>query len=353
MALSFQFIILMHVYTIVLAANSALAIRNYSSILVFGDSTVDTGNNNYIVTVAKGNRLPYGRDFPGHVPNGRFCNGKVVPDFVASILEIKDTLPPFLDPTLSDEELLTGVSFASGGSGFDDLTAAEIGVIPVSQQVEYFKTYVAKLKLIVGENEAKQILGNSLVIIAAGPNDVIINFYDLPTRRVVFNIDEYHDYLQDKLETIIKDLYDHGCLKIVVAGLPPVGCVPFQISLKHILFRECVENENSDSQRYNKKLIQRLLQIQAMLPGSTIAYADLYHISIDLVNQPEKYGFVITHEGCCGTGTFEATPLCNELTPVCDDASKYVFWDSYHPSEASNRYIAKYLETQVLPQLQL
>jgi len=60
-------------------------------------------------------------------------------------------------------------------------------------------------------------------------------------------------------------------------------------------------------------------------------------------------GFKETNKGCCGTGIFEVTPLCNELTPVCDDASKYVFWDSVHPSEATNKYIAKYLELEVLP----
>jgi len=64
-------------------------------------------------------------------------------------------------------------------------------------------------------------------------------------------------------------------------------------------------------------------------------------------------GFKETNKGCCGTGTFEVTPLCNELTPACDDASKYVFWDSVHPSEATNKYIAKYLELEVLPKFQV
>lgn len=36
---------------------------------------------------------------------------------------IKDFVPPYLDPSLSLDELMTGVSFASGSSGFDPLTA--------------------------------------------------------------------------------------------------------------------------------------------------------------------------------------------------------------------------------------
>jgi hypothetical protein len=36
---------------------------------------------------------------------------------------IKEYVPPYLGTELSDLDLLTGVSFASGASGFDPLTA--------------------------------------------------------------------------------------------------------------------------------------------------------------------------------------------------------------------------------------
>ena len=79
---------------------------------------MDTGNNNYIKTILKGNFLPYGQNFPGNVPpTGRFSNGKLVPDFLASALGIKDKVPPFLDPNLSDEELVSGVCFVSADPG--------------------------------------------------------------------------------------------------------------------------------------------------------------------------------------------------------------------------------------------
>lgn len=43
--------------------------------------------------------------------------------FTASYLGIKDLVPPYFNKSLSFEELKTGVSFASAGSGFDPLTA--------------------------------------------------------------------------------------------------------------------------------------------------------------------------------------------------------------------------------------
>lgn len=53
-----------------------------SALLVFGDSTVDAGNNNFLQTPMKSNFPPYGRDFINHIPTGRFTNGRLVSDFI-------------------------------------------------------------------------------------------------------------------------------------------------------------------------------------------------------------------------------------------------------------------------------
>ena len=50
--------------------------------MVFGDSLVDVGNNNYILAVDKANVHPYGRDFKDRVATGRFCNGKLINDVI-------------------------------------------------------------------------------------------------------------------------------------------------------------------------------------------------------------------------------------------------------------------------------
>ncbi|KAE8659928.1 GDSL esterase/lipase [Hibiscus syriacus] len=188
-------VILIYMITINAAAISAtvttLTPPKFPAIIVFGDSTVDTGNNNYIKSLFKANMPPYGENFPGHVPTGRFSYGKLVPDFIASFLRIKDEVPPFLKPTLSENELRTGVSFASAGSGFDDLTTRVSNVIPVSKQVDMFKSYVEKLNGVVGKDKAKNIIGEALVIISTGTNDFVFNFFDIPTRRLEFDIDGY------------------------------------------------------------------------------------------------------------------------------------------------------------------
>lgn len=54
------------------------------AVIVFGDSIVDTGNNNNLRTIVKCDFPPYGKDFKGAIPTGRFCNGKVPADLLGS-----------------------------------------------------------------------------------------------------------------------------------------------------------------------------------------------------------------------------------------------------------------------------
>lgn len=58
--------------------------NNVTCLLVFGDSSVDPGNNNHLSTTNKANYLPYGMDLSNSQPTGRFSNGKLATDFVGN-----------------------------------------------------------------------------------------------------------------------------------------------------------------------------------------------------------------------------------------------------------------------------
>ncbi|KAI3972113.1 hypothetical protein MKW92_020140 [Papaver armeniacum] len=319
----------------------------FPAILVFGDSTVDPGNNNFIPTTFRSDHYPYGRDFPSGTATGRFSNGMLVPDMLASLFGIKEFVPPYMDPSLSDDDLRTGVSFASAGSGFDELTTALSGVIPVAVQVTYFKEYIERLKMAVGEEEANKIISGAFVIISAGSNDIIFNFYDTPARQIEFNITGYHDFLLGKQTSLVKQLYDLGCRKFALFGLGPLGCVPIQITAKGSEDRKCLENENAETQLYNAKLKKLTGKLPETLPGSNISYLNTYDAVLDMVKNPQKYGFVETNRGCCGTGFLEMGPFCNAFTPVCSNPSEYLFWDGIHPTEATYRLAANTIHEQL------
>ncbi|XP_057847610.2 GDSL esterase/lipase At2g42990 [Cryptomeria japonica] len=325
-----------------------------SALFTFGDSIVDPGNNNFIPTIARANAPPYGQDFPDRMATGRFSNGKLSTDFISAELGLKDTVPPFLDPNLNTQDLLTGVSFASAGTGFDNLTAQVVSAIPVLKQVEYFEEYRARLVDLVGEENSSNIIGEAIFLCVAGSNDFLENYYSLPNRRAQFSLEQYRDFLINIYLTFIEDLYKLGGRKFAMYGLPPMGCVPLERTLYGQSISGCVEIYNQAALSYNTQLMSTISTLNTSLPDIKAVYVDIYNSSLDIIENPSKYGFETSSRGCCGTGLIETgTTTCNSATPVtCSDSDKFYFWDSVHPTqrgyqitghEAFQKYISKLL----------
>ncbi|KAL2895405.1 GDSL esterase/lipase EXL3, partial [Bienertia sinuspersici] len=173
-------------------------------LFAFGDSIIDAGMNNNIKTVIKCNHPPYGQDFMGGIPTGRFSNGRVPTDFLAEELSIKQYVPAYLDPKLSPEDLLTGVTFASGAAGFDPLTSKLASVISLSQQLEYFKESIEKMKQLVGIEKTNFILTNSVYLVVAGSDDISNTYFDSPFRRLHYDIDSYTDLMLDSASSFVQ-----------------------------------------------------------------------------------------------------------------------------------------------------
>ena len=65
--------------TILLVLGTCLA-KTLTCNFVFGDSLVEVGNNNYIVSLSKANYEPNGIDFGR--PTGRYTNGRTILDIL-------------------------------------------------------------------------------------------------------------------------------------------------------------------------------------------------------------------------------------------------------------------------------
>lgn len=109
------------------------------SVIVFGDSSVDAGNNNFIPTIARSNFQPYGRDFEGGKATGRFCNGKIPTDFISESFGLRPYVPAYLDPKYNISDFANGVTFASAATGYDNATS-DVLVIHVS-----FNLYILQM----------------------------------------------------------------------------------------------------------------------------------------------------------------------------------------------------------------
>ncbi|KAE9599257.1 hypothetical protein Lal_00043865 [Lupinus albus] len=348
LSLSLIFIlIIMLCYKAKVEGASALNNKKISGFYVFGDSTVDPGNNDYIKTTFRSNFPPYGRDFPNQVPTGRFTNGMLSTDYIASYIGLKkEVLPPYLDPNLSIEELITGVSFASAGSGFDPLTPTITNVIPIEKQLEYFKECKRKVEGVVGKERTENHMKKAAFFISAGTNDFVLNYFILPIQRKTYTLLAYQQFLIQHVKQFIQGLLAEGAERIVIAGVPPFGCLPVMITLKSpntFLQRQCLTNYSSIARDYNLHLQHELHLLQLKLniihPSPKIYYADIYGPLADIIQAPQKFGFDEVSSGCCGSGLIEASFMCNKISNVCSDPSKYVFWDSIHPTGKAYHHI--------------
>lgn len=320
------------------------AAQRFPALIVFGDSIVDPGNNNYLKTVAKCNFPPYGRDFYGGLPTGRFSNGKVPSDLIAETLGIKELIPPYLDPSLEPQDFLTGVSFASGAAGYDPISSQLGTALSLNDQLELFNDYKEKLKAAAGEERAAAIVSNSLYLIAAGSNDITNTYYLTPLRRPHYDINSYADLVVSYASTFFQDLYNLGARNMGILSAPPAGCLPSQRTLAGGPTRECVQEYNRASEIYNNKLNSAIQSLNSSLLGASLVYLDIYGPLLDLINDPSKQGFEVVDKGCCGTGEIEVSVICTQYDPgTCEDASKYVFWDSFHPSQHTYQVLVRQL----------
>lgn len=308
------------------------------AIFVFGDSTVDPGNNNYIPTIVKGNFTPYGIDFVDRTPTGRFTDGRLITDFAASYAGIKDYVPPYLDPKLSLEELLTGVSFASAASGFDPLTPKLLGdVISMPKQLEYFREYKSRVEVQIGKETTELLLKNAVYIISAGSNDFMFNYFGASKiRRNSYSISGYYQFLVQQIQHFTQELMDLGARKIVMLGVLPIGCIPivvtFNANLIHkFLKRQCIARLSDVAQGFDQIVEQKVKEMERV--DSKIYYFSVYETLMDILQYPKNFGFDKVDRGCCGTGLLEVTYLCNPRSTLCPNVSDYVFFDSVHPTE--------------------
>ncbi|KAG5243272.1 GDSL esterase/lipase [Salix suchowensis] len=311
------------------------------ALIIFGDSVVDVGNNNNLTTLIKANFLPYGRDFVNHRPTGRFCNGKLATDFTAEYLGFTTYPPAYLSPDATGRSILTGANFASAASGLFDGTAQLYSAISLTRQLSYYRDYQTKVVNMAGKSRADGIFSGAIHLLSAGSSDFIQNYYINPVLRGLYSVDRFSDLLTSSYSSFIQNLYVLGARRIGVTTLPPTGCLPAAITLFGAGSNQCVERLNQDAILFNNKLNSTSRGLVNKLPGLKLVVFDIYQPLLNMIRKPDESGFFESRRACCGTGTLETSLLCNDRSVgTCSNATDYVFWDGFHPSEAANKILA-------------
>ncbi|KAI3697736.1 hypothetical protein L6452_30833 [Arctium lappa] len=291
---------------------------------IFGDSLMDNGNNNDLVTDAKSNVSPYGIDFPDG-PTGRFSNGRNTADVIAQLLGFENYIPPFT--TAKPEEVSRGVNYASGAAGIRDETAEHLGGrISMNQQLINHATTISRLH--GSPDRVRKHLRKCIYTVTMGNNDFINNYF-LPEyyqTSTLYTPQQYADILVEQYTKQLSELYQHGARMFGITGAGYSGCAP--AIMTRYKTDVCVDEVNIAVLEFNTRLVTALQDLERKLSGSKFIFIEpsLGYSTTD---------FTVTDKPCCIVSTTikgEGQCIPNEVP--CSGREKYVFWDAYHPTEA-------------------
>ncbi|KAJ1704220.1 hypothetical protein LUZ63_003999 [Rhynchospora breviuscula] len=312
---------------------------------IFGDSLVDNGNNNDILTLARANYRPYGIDFPEGA-SGRFTNGKTIVDVLAQLLGFRGLIPPYA--TAQKNAILRGVNFASGASGLRRETGRNLGDhYHFAEQVEHFRSAIQTMKRNFNGNDTMltDYLGKCIFYVGMGSNDYLNNYFmpNLYTSSYQYSQKAYSTILLQEYSQQLSQLYDLGVRKAAIVGLGQIGCIPYELARLNNNTnnnKTCNDNINKAIAIYNAGLLQMVKQFNTK-PGAKFVYVNTFESSKDLVSNADTYGFSVIDKGCCGVGRNNGQITCLPYQTPCQDRTKYLFWDAFHPTEAANLIYAK------------
>ncbi|KAF0932587.1 hypothetical protein E2562_010464 [Oryza meyeriana var. granulata] len=312
------------------------------AVYVFGDSTVDVGNNQYL----PGNsplQLPYGIDFPHSRPTGRFSNGYNVADFIAKLVGFKRSPPAYLSLTPQTSRQLMrgfrGANYASGGSGILDTTGTT--VVTLTKQIEYFAATKSKMMANGGGNSSSAIddlLSKSLFLVSDGGNDLFA--FLRQNNRTASQVPSFYADLLSNYTRHVQTLYGLGARRFGIIDVPPIGCVPSVRATTPAGATGCIDGANDLARGFNSALRSMMASLagSGALPGMRYSVSSSYNVVSYLTANPAAAGLKVVNSACCGSGRLNAQIGCGAPNSTyCGNRNEYLFWDGVHGTQATSR----------------
>ncbi|GLJ08231.1 hypothetical protein SUGI_0084530 [Cryptomeria japonica] len=319
----------------------------------FGDSNSDTGG----LSSAFGAAPPPNGETFFHKPAGRYCDGRLVIDFIAESLGL-----PYLSAYLQSvgSNFSHGANFATAGSTIrpQNTTLRQSGFSPFSLDVQSWQFNQFKDKSIDAYNQSAsykdalpkpEYFNKALYTFDIGQNDLTAGFF------LNMTVDQVRAFIPDvisQFSTIIKNLHFGGGMFFLIHNTGPFGCLPYVLDrLPHSPSETdkygCAIPYNEVAQDFNRLLKEEVIQLRKDLPKAAITYVNMYSIKYGLVTNATKEGFKYTVRACCGHGgqyNYNRNSGCgSKLGKSCEDPSIYLNWDGVHNTEASNHHISRHV----------
>ncbi|KAK7391454.1 hypothetical protein VNO78_19870 [Psophocarpus tetragonolobus] len=291
-----------------------------TKLFVFGDSYVDTGN----FVHSESYKPPSGVTYPG-TPAGRFCDGRVITDYVASFLKIESPTPFTFR---NSSNMQNGINFAYGGTGVFNTS---IDGPNVTVQIDSFQN------LIQQNIYTKSDLQSSIALVNAAGND----YTNALKNGSIINLPHFMESLVDQISVNLKRIQSLGINKIAVNLLQPIGCLP---SLNVISFRtSCIQPLNLIAIDHNKMLLQVVQELNKEIGKSVFVTLDLYNSFLSVIEtlqkkRSENSTLINPLKPCCEGVNFEyecgsVDDQGSKKYSLCENPELSFFWDTVHPSQ--------------------
>lgn len=309
--------------------------RKHEPLWVFGDSYADTGNLGDL-----GRELthswysPYGETFPRR-PAGRFSDGRVLTDFVASALGMPTPVAYKGRRRASRDRLARGMNFAVGGAGVLDTGNFQRNI---SAQIDLFQAMQKQRRRgctrVAGNNNST---GTALVVVS-GNDYAYAADKDNGTSAAI----AYIPTVVRELGYQLRRLRDEaGMRRVVVTNLHPMGCTP--VFTRPLNYSGCDPLANAGAAQHNAALA---FVLAALDPANTTFLLLDVHTPFAAIlldddrDNKKSRGFVSTLRPCCES--FSPDGYCGEQDEngtrqytLCDDPRRYFYWDDVHPTQAA------------------
>ncbi|ESQ48563.1 hypothetical protein EUTSA_v10020877mg [Eutrema salsugineum] len=303
------------------------------ALFAFGDSYYDAGNKVFLLKKNRNlpqNLWPYGKSID--YPDGKFSDGRIVPDFIGDFMSIPNGIPPALKP---DVDLSRGASFAVADAS---ILGAPVESMTLNQQVNKFKSMISKW--------TDDYIEKSVFMIYIGTEDYL-NFTKTNPKADTSAQQAFVTSVTNRLKNDIGLLYSLGASKFVVPLLAPLGCLPISRQ-EYKTGNECYEPLNDLAKLHNEK-IGPMLNEFAKKPNSGFQFTvfDFYNAVLRRIASGRSihYRFYVANTSCCGVGTHNAygCGMGNVHSKLCEYQRSYFFFDGRHNTEKAQEEIAHLL----------
>ncbi|XP_041994029.1 GDSL esterase/lipase At1g54790-like [Salvia splendens] len=353
-------IIIIIIFFIFSAAVTAVDF-SYPAVFNFGDSNSDSGN--LVAGMADNLQLPNGQTY-FQKPSGRFCDGRLIIDFLMDAMELP-LLNPYLE-SIAAPIFKRGCNFAAAGATTLPATANSVCPFSFKIQVAQFLRFKAKAMDILTKSRkydkylpAQDYLAKALYMFDIGQNDLAGAFYSKTLDQVLASIPIILSAFQDG----IQKLYDEGARNFWIHNTGPLGCLPQNMAKfggdpSKLDELGCVASHNQASKLFNLQLHALCKKLQGQYQDADVTYVDIYTVKSNLIANYSRYGFEQALMACCGYGgpplNYDARISCGETKVLngssvtakgCNDTTEYISWDGIHYTDAANQYVASQILT--------